>query len=83
MWNFLREKTIWAYGTFHNNETIIWGRIQIALGAAWTTIAGSDLSKIIENPKYLGYALMAVGFITEILRRRGAQFDGADDKDSK
>jgi len=83
MWEFIRNKTVWVYGTFHNNETILWGRFQVALGAAWVAITQSDLSKIIENPKYLGYALMAIGFITECLRRRNADFTGADDKDTK
>ena len=83
MWEFIKDKVSYTWGTFHNNETIIWGRLQVALGSAWVAFSGSDLSKIIENPKYLGYTLMVVGFVTEYLRRRGAQFNGADDKDTK
>jgi hypothetical protein len=83
MWNFLRDKCIWFYTTFHNNETIVWARLQMALGAAWLAVSNSDLSVFINNPKVLGYWLIANSFISEYLRRRGADFSHNDDKDSK
>jgi len=83
MWEFVKAKVTYVKGTFHNNETIIWARLQVAGGAAWVAFSGSDLSKIIENPKYLGLTMLAIGFITEYLRRRNADFTGADNKDTK
>lgn len=85
MWEFVKAKWTYFIGSFHNNETIIWNRFQMALGAAWIAVTSNtdQLAKIIENPKYLGYALMAIAAVGEYLRRRGATFTGADDKDSK
>lgn len=83
MWNFVREKCIWFYWTFHNNETILWARFQMLLGAAWLAISNSDLSVFIENPKILGYWMIVNSFISEYLRRRGADFTRDDDKSSK
>ena len=83
MWEFFREKCIWFYATFHNNETILYARMKAAVGAAWVALAGADMSHIIENPKYLGYWFIFDAFVTEMLRRSRAEFTGADDKDSK
>lgn len=83
MWNFVRDKCIYAYFSFHNNETIIWARIQVALGAAWLALSGTDLSVFIENPKILGGWMFLNGFISEYLRRRGASFTADDDKSAK
>jgi hypothetical protein len=83
MWNFVRDKCIWVYFSFHNNETIIWARIQILLGSAWLALSNSDLSVFIENPKILGYWMFLNGFVSEYLRRRGASFTVEDDKTGK
>lgn len=69
--------------TFHGNETIVWARLQVALGAAWLAISGADLSPIIVNPKWIAYWTIFNGFVSEMLRRARADFTGADDKDSK
>jgi hypothetical protein len=69
--------------TFHSNETIIWARIQVMLGAAWLAVSAADLTPIIVNPKYVAYWTIVNGFISEMLRRSRAEFSPADDKDSK
>jgi len=82
MYQFLVDKISWVLGSFHRNETIIWARIQMGIGAAWVALVSNtdSLAKIIENPKYLGYALMVIAGISEYLRRRGATFTHADDQ---
>lgn len=83
MWNFVRDKCIWVYGTFHNNETIFWARFQVAIGAAWMALSAADLTPIIVNPKYIAYWTIFNGFVSEMLRRSRAEFDHRDDKDTK
>lgn len=85
MWEFIKDKVAYIWTTFHNNETIIWSRLQMAGGSAWVALVNNkdQLPNIISNVKYLGYAIIAIGLVTELLRRRGAEFTGADDKDTK
>jgi len=81
MWNLLRDKSVWVYGTFHNNETILYARVKGMLGCLWFALAGTDLSAIINNPKYLAYWLMFDSFVSEMLRRSRAEFNHSDDHD--
>lgn len=57
--------------SFHANETIIWARIQLFVGAVWATLAATDLSPVLHG-KYLTYWLIVSGVITELLRRNRA-----------
>jgi hypothetical protein len=83
MWENIRNASIWFYATFHNNETLVYARTKAMIGAVWIAVSGSDLSAIIENPKWLGYWMIFDAAVTEYLRRIRADFTGSDDKDTK
>jgi hypothetical protein len=60
--------------TFADSEVIWWARIQVAVGAAWYALSQTDLSPLL-NGKYLTWWLILNGFVTEVLRRRRAEYD--------
>jgi hypothetical protein len=63
------------YWSFHNSEVILWSRIQLFVGVVWTVLSQTDLAPLISDPRYLTYWLIANGVITEMLRRRGADYN--------
>lgn len=72
MWNTIKR---W----FKNSMTILWARIQVVAGisAAFLMALASDprITSAVENalqPKFIPYYVIAVGVITEIMRRRTA-----------
>lgn len=58
---------------FRHSETILWARIQILVGAIWTVAIATDLSPILNNPKYLTAWTLFSGIVTEYARRRGTE----------
>ena len=60
--------------SFHDSEVIWWARIQVVVGALWLALSQTDLSTVLSG-KYLTYWLILNGFVTELLRRRRAQYD--------
>lgn len=83
MYEFVKREAILFHSTFHDSETILWARFQVAVGSAWLALSSADLTPIIVNPKYIAYWTIFNGFITEMLRRSRAEFTGADDAGSK
>lgn len=69
--------------TFHGNETIMWARLQLALGAIYVAMQGVDVSVFVTDKHLLQGYIFGNGLITELLRRRGATFTAADNQDSK
>ena len=69
MWQFVKDKYAYLYGTFHGSETILWSRLNIALGSAWIALQGVDVSPILHDPKYLVYYVIFSNFVNEMLRR--------------
>jgi hypothetical protein len=83
MWEFVKREAIYLHGTFHDSETILWARLQVAIGSAWLALSTADLTPIIVNPKWIAYWTIFNGFVSEMLRRSRAEFDGSDDHGSK
>jgi hypothetical protein len=81
MWEFVRGKWVYFRGSFRGSETIIWARLQMALGAAWLALSQTDMSVFISDKKQLAYWFMGNAFITEMLRRH--REDWHDDGDQK
>jgi hypothetical protein len=81
MWAFLQPKFAWIIGTFHNNETLVWSRVQMAIGAAWMALSAADLTPLHLDPKYMMGWMMFNGFISEMLRRNREEFKDDDHKD--
>lgn len=73
--NWLRQELTYLHGTFHNSETILWARINMVVGAAFAAAQATDLSPIFNNPKVLSAWLIFSNFMTEMARRRNAEFD--------
>lgn len=80
-WRLTKENFWKFYWSFHNSEVILWARIQFLVGTVWAVLSQTDMSPLITNPKYLTYWLIANGVITELLRRRHADFDRDDHHD--
>ena len=78
MWQFARDKTLYTVATFRGSETIIWARLQVALGAAWMALSAADLTPVIVNPKYVAYWTIFNGFVSEMLRRSREEWGGGD-----
>lgn len=72
---WIKNEWDYLYGTFHGSETILWSRLNIAIGSAWVALQGSDLSPVISNPKYIAYWVIFSNFINELFRRRHAEYD--------
>ena len=83
MLDFIQPKFAWLLSTFHNNETLVWSRLQVAMGSAWFALSAADLTPLQLNPKYMMGWMMFNGFISEMLRRnRETDLDG-DHNDHK
>lgn len=65
MYDLLKE----FIGTFRSNETIIWARIQMVVGAAWAVLSVTDMAQFHFDPKYVAYWVVFNGFVTELIRR--------------
>lgn len=57
---------------FDYNETILWARLQVLVGAVWAVLQATDLSPVLQG-KYMTYWLVFSGVVTELLRRRGTE----------
>jgi hypothetical protein len=75
MIQFLRDKYNYVHGTFHGSETILWARINMFIGAAFAAAQATDLSPIFANPKYLTFWLVFSNLVTEMGRRRNAEYE--------
>lgn len=62
------------YWSIHNSEVILWARLQFFVGVVWTVLSTTDMAPLISDPKYLTYWLVFNGVVTEMLRRRKADF---------
>ena len=67
-------KAWWAsfHHSFHDSEVIVFARLQVIFGLVWGILTVTDLSPLIENPKYITGWLLFSGMITEMLRRNRA-----------
>lgn len=67
-------KSFWSHlvGWFHDSETILWARLQAALGvvAAIVTYVDPAVLEPILPPAWVPFLLVANGVFTEYLRRR-------------
>ena len=73
-------KAWWAsfHHSFHDSEVIVFARLQVIFGIVWGILTVTDLSPLIENPKYITGWLLFSGMITEMLRRnRATDLDSA------
>jgi hypothetical protein len=77
---FITEKGAWLLSTFHGNETLVWARLQVALGAAWMSLSAADLTPLHIEPKYMMGWMMFNGFVSEMLRRNREEFKDDGDK---
>jgi hypothetical protein len=73
--SWIKQELVYLWGTFHASETIIWARFNMVLGAAITAAQATDLSPIFSNPKYLAFWMIFSNFMTEMGRRRNAEYD--------
>lgn len=83
MYEFLKREAGYLHSTFHDSETILWARFQVAVGSAWLALSTADLTPIIVNPKIIAYWTIFNGFVTEMLRRSREDFSGASDGGDK
>lgn len=58
---------------FRHSTTILWARLQVAIGALWSVLLVTDLSPILTNPKYMAAWVIFSGTITELTRRRSLE----------
>lgn len=77
MIQWFRDTYNYLYSTFHGSETILWARLNMALGSAWFACQAADFGPIFNNPKYLTMWIIFSNFVNEMARRRNAQFDEA------
>ena len=56
---------------FKDSETIVWARLQMAVGAVWTVLLQVDLAPVMST-KQLTIWLVVSGVITELARRSRA-----------
>jgi hypothetical protein len=76
MYRLAKENFCSFIGTFRGSETIIWARLQVALGAAWLVLSRADLTPLDLKPEYAMYWMLFNGFISEMLRRNREDWDG-------
>lgn len=67
-------------GSFKHSVTILWARAVAALGlllaAGQSLLADPNVSGAIQSvlqPQYIPYYVIAIGFVTELARRRTAK----------
>ena len=72
MWARIKAWALSFHASFHDSEVILFARIQMILGVAWTVLSVADLAPLITNPKYLTAWLIGSGMVTEGLRRNRA-----------
>lgn len=63
---------IWFRIWVKDSETIVWGRAQVLIGIIWAVLSVTDLTPLFTLlgwEKYLPLVLMAMGLITEAVRR--------------
>lgn len=75
MWQFIKNEYAYIHGTFHDSEVILWSRFNVALGSAWVALQASDISPLVNNPRYMAYYIIFSNFVNETLRRRKAEYD--------
>lgn len=75
MWEFIKAKYAYIHGSFHESEVIAWSRFNVALGSAWVALQASDISPLVNNPRYMAYYIIFSNFVNEMLRRRRADYD--------
>ncbi len=57
---------------FDNSGTILWGRLQVLVGAIWTVAVTTDLMSSWLSPKYFPVWVVFSGVVTEYMRRSNA-----------
>ena len=65
----------WAVRFFSDSETIFWARLQMFLGALWALIQQTDWVPLLHAAglgQYVPFAIVFMGLITEVARRRRA-----------
>jgi hypothetical protein len=74
--------------SFHDSETIIWSRIQVAIGiiapvvlTLLHVIFAVDLSPLFTDPRWLCLWLILSGFVGEYLRKHREDWSNADQDD--
>jgi len=83
MYEFVKAKFAYLYGTFHDSESILWNRFNVLLGSLWVALQGVDVSPVIHDPKYLVYYIIGSNLINEMLRRRNAEWDPKSEQPKK
>lgn len=65
------------HSTFHDSSVIVFARINVMLGIAWTAMQGIDVSALKvfhDHPEYLVYYMIFANAVNEVLRRNGAEY---------
>lgn len=69
MWQTVKTNALAFHRSFHQSGVIVFGRLQVLLGAVWAVLTATDLSPLISNPKYITAWLIFSGLVTEMSRR--------------
>lgn len=69
MWQTVKTNALAFHRSFHKSGVIVFGRLQVLLGAIWGVLIATDLSPLIGNPKYITAWLIFSGLVTEMSRR--------------
>lgn len=75
MWTWIKQEYAYLHGTFHSSEVILWARAQYILLAVYTALQMVDLSALISDRKLLQGYIFANALISELLRRRNAEYN--------
>jgi hypothetical protein len=75
MLQWIKNEWSYLYGTFHGSETILWARLNVALGSAWAALQVADLSPVFNNPRLLTYWIIFSNFVNEFARRNRAEYN--------
>lgn len=74
MYSFLRDKIVAFWSTMHGSETIIWARLQVALGSLYAGAQLFDVSQFDIDKKWVMAWIVGNGVLSEYLRRRKAEY---------
>lgn len=75
MWQWIKDEAKLFWNTFHSSEVIIWARAQYILLAVFEALQMVDVSAFISDHRMLQCYIFANGVISELLRRRNAEYN--------
>jgi hypothetical protein len=70
----MREYFNKFWRSFHDSEVILWARLQFLLLALYTALQSVDMSQVISDGHLLQGYMFTNAFVTELLRRRNAEW---------